>query len=151
MSLAWRGSSRAICTRTRLSPSRTISAYAGRWRGWSASGRRPIDRDAQADRLKAKRRFPYVWLDDAQPNPAGSYVLKRLIDELTTTVLYGPSGCGKTAQAIDVACHIAAAMPWRGRRVRGGLVVYVAAEAGQSMLRRIAAWRDKHLAESREV
>jgi|RhiMethySRZTD1v2_1073278.scaffolds.fasta_scaffold274782_3 RecA-family ATPase len=99
-------------------------------------------RDAQVESLESKRLFPSGWLDDARPRLAGSYLIKGLIDEGANVVVYGPSGSGKTFLVIDLACHIAAGMPWRGRRVKPGLTVYIAAEAGESIVRRFTAWRD---------
>lgn len=98
----------------------------------------------------ARPPFPRVWLDDAAPELGGSYLVKGLIDRCSLTVIYGPSGDGKTFFTADLGGHIASALAWRGRRVNPALVVYVAAEAGASILRRFCAWRDKHLSEARE-
>src|SRR3954451_23221813 len=43
--------------------------------------------------------------------------------------------------SLYMACHIAAGRPWRGMGVEQGVVVYVAAEAPQSVKRRIWAWK----------
>jgi KaiC/GvpD/RAD55 family RecA-like ATPase len=100
---------------------------------------------------QGKRSFPCVWVDDAQAQVVGSsYVIKGLLDELGLGLIYGPTGCGKTFLTIDIAWSVAAGMPWRGRRVKGGLVVYTAAEAGASILRRFSAWRERRIVESRE-
>lgn len=97
-----------------------------------------------------RARFPRVHFDDAgniAPNP---YLVKGIIDAKSNALLYGPSGGGKTFFAIDLAAHIAAGIPWRGHRVHAGLVVYVACEAGTSILRRFAAWRDSKLGEAHD-
>ena len=109
-------------------------------------------RAAQANEAwQIRRPFPCVWVDDARARVVGSsYLIKGLLDELSLGLIYGPAGCGKTFFAIDVACSLAVGISWRGRRVKGGLVVYVAAEAGESILRGFAAWRDTRMAESRE-
>jgi RecA-family ATPase len=88
--------------------------------------------------------FRPVWLDDAETPTQTEYLIKGLIDRGGLTVIYGPSGDGKTFFTADLAAHIACGLQWRGRRVRPALVVYVAAEAGASILRRFCAWRDKH-------
>ncbi len=44
----------------------------------------------------------------------------------------------------DLACHIAAGLPWMGRKVKQGLVVYVAAERKKLTERRMMAFRKKH-------
>ncbi len=107
--------------------------------------------DAEIKRAKAKGpRFPRVWLDDATVDNAGEYLVKGIIDRGRLGVIYGPSGDGKTFFIIDLAGHIAAGIPWRGRRVHSGLVVYVAAEAGASILRRFYAWRKNRTGDARE-
>lgn len=95
-------------------------------------------------------RFPRVWLDDATADKGGEYLVKGLIERGKLIVVYGPSGDGKTFFTADLAGHIASGILWRGRRVRSGLVVYVAAEAGTSILRRFFAWREHRLGEARE-
>jgi len=107
--------------------------------------------DAAAGRTKAKGpRFPRVWLDDAAGDVDPDYLVKGLTERGRLLLIYGPSGDGKTFFAADLAGHIAAGIQWRRRRVRQGLVVYVAAEAGTSILRRFYAWRENHLGEARE-
>lgn len=108
--------------------------------------------DAEITKEKAKGpRFPRVWLDDALANVDADYIIKGLVERGRLNVIFGPAGDGKTFWTLDLAGHIAAGISWRGRRVRLGLVVYVAAEAGASILRRFSAWRDHHLSESREA
>lgn len=65
-------------------------------------------------------------------------------------VIYGPSGSGKSFFTADIAQHIATGAPWRGRKVTRGLVVYVASEAGASILKRFVAWRDNRISETLE-
>lgn len=107
--------------------------------------------DAAIAKKKAKGpRFPRVWLDDVQADIDADYIIKGLIERGRLNVIFGPAGDGKTFFTLDLAGHIAAGMPWRGRRVHRGLVAYIAAEAGRSILRRFSAWRDHHLSDSRE-
>jgi RecA/RadA recombinase len=91
--------------------------------------------------------FPGCWINDAKPGLDTDYLIKGLIERARLHLIYGPSGGGKTFFTIDIAGHIAAGIPWRGRRVHPALVVYVAAEAGQSILRRFQAWRDQNIGE----
>lgn len=77
------------------------------------------------------------------------YMGEPLIDELLDTgmlsVLYGKSGSGKTFNALDLSYHVAAGKPWHGSRVvKQGLVVYVAAEGGRGIFKRMAALRKHH-------
>lgn len=95
-------------------------------------------------------RFPRVYLDDAKEAQQSDYNVKVIIPAASNVLIYGPSGGGKTFFSIDLTGHIAGGIDWRGHRVRAGLVVYIAAEAGDSILRRFIAWRDENLGEARE-
>ncbi len=70
---------------------------------------------------------------------AGEYLIKGLLYLDTLCVMYGRSGEYKTFVALDWAFHIAAGLPWNGRKVKQGLVVYVATEGGGGFPKRIAA------------
>ncbi len=94
--------------------------------------------------------FPVFWIDDATDASPTDYLIKLILDRASVGLVYGPSGSGKTFFVIDLAGHIAAGIPWRGHRVKQGTVVYIAAEAGTSALRRFSAWRNHILAESHE-
>lgn len=60
------------------------------------------------------------------------------------SVLYGDSNSGKTFFSIDMACAVARGVPWMGRRVEQGLVVYVATESPASVKSRLQAYQIHH-------
>lgn len=60
------------------------------------------------------------------------------------SVIYGDSNSGKTFLVIDMACSIARGIPWMGRQVEQGLVVYVAAESPASVKSRLQAYQLHH-------
>ena len=93
--------------------------------------------------------FPVVWVDDAELPKAQPAILKGLIDPGAFVIVYGPSGSGKSFFTADIAQNVATGTQWRGRRTHSCLVVYVAAEAGTSILKRFIAWRDNQLGEAR--
>lgn len=68
-----------------------------------------------------------------------NYMVKAWLDRNCLSMLYGPSNAGKTFVALDIAMHIAAGKPWRGLRVNGGPVLYIAAEGGAGIRNRLAA------------
>lgn len=110
-----------------------------------------IAEQADNEIAETKRaRFPRVYLDDAKDARQSDYNIKGIIPAASNVLVYGPSGGSKTFFSIDLAGHIAGGIDWRGHRVRAGLVVYIAAEAGDSILRRFATWRDETLGEARE-
>lgn len=91
--------------------------------------------------------FPAVWVNDAVLETNTRPLVKGLIDSGSFVLIYGPSGSGKSFFTADLAQHITTGSAWRGRRVQQSLVVYIASEAGSSILRRFIAWRDNRLSE----
>jgi KaiC/GvpD/RAD55 family RecA-like ATPase len=80
-----------------------------------------------------------VRFDDMKARLANHYLVKGLLPTGGMTVLYGDSGTGKTFLALHFALCIAAGTDCFGRRVRRAGVLYIAAEAGQSIQNRVAA------------
>ncbi len=103
-----------------------------------------------ATRKRAEQPYPFTWASDARTDLSARYLIKGLIDHGSFNLIYGPSGSGKSFFAADLAQHIATGQMWRGRKVNKSLVVYVASEAGASILKRFVAWRENRLGESVE-
>lgn len=80
-----------------------------------------------------------VGLSAIEPVLTSNYMVKGWLDRNCLSMFYGPSNAGKTFVALDVAMHIAADKPWRGLKVNGGPVLYIAAEGGAGIRNRIAA------------
>jgi hypothetical protein len=91
---------------------------------------------------KAKTRLFWRTYEESKRR-ATETAFDALIDDYlergAMSVLYGESGAGKTFVALDFAYHVAARREWCGRKVNGGPVVYVAAEACETINARIAA------------
>jgi hypothetical protein len=104
----------------------------------------PVERNDQ-DRLK-----PILW-SDLHRLPKREVLIEGLLDCGALSLMFGPSGCGKTFFALDLAVHIASGMPWRGRTVHQGAVVYVAAEGGYGMLDRLTAFSCKYGTDPKDV
>lgn len=92
----------------------------------------------QTDRA-AELEARMVPLADIKPVLKASYTVKGWLSQGGSSVFYGPSNVGKTFVVVDLAVHIAANRPWRCNKVRGGPVVYIAAEGGSGILNRLAA------------
>ena len=71
-------------------------------------------------------------------------VIKGLINASETSLIVGATQSGKTFFTLDLALHVAGQPAWRGRTIRNGSVVYVAAEAGRGVINRVAAWKLRH-------
>ena len=59
-------------------------------------------------------------------------------------ILVAPPGEGKSFVALSFALCVAAGREWLGHKVKQGRVVYVAAEGGRGMHKRVRAWRKEH-------
>jgi hypothetical protein len=80
-----------------------------------------------------------ISLEAIEPVLRSNYLVKGWLDRNCLSMLYGPSNAGKTFVALDIAMHIGANKPWRGLRVNGGHVLYIAAEGGAGIRNRLAA------------
>lgn len=54
--------------------------------------------------------------------------------------LYGPPGSGKSFIAIDLAMCVSSGLPWHEHQVEPGFVLYVSAEGGTGIGKRVQAW-----------
>lgn len=64
------------------------------------------------------------------------WIVQGLIESQSVTAISGDPGGGKTFMLIDLALHVAAGKPWFGHKVKPGAVLYIAAEAPESVKRR---------------
>lgn len=77
-----------------------------------------------------------VKLRDMSLHLNNAYVVKGIVPARAEGWIIGSSGTGKTFFTTDLALHIAHNKPYRGKRVRGGLVVYFGCENPISIERR---------------
>lgn len=99
-----------------------------------------VEEAAPAAGLRAKlvRRSQFAAL------PKSEYLIKGVLNLNSESWLIGAPGGFKSFVAIDWACHVAIGQEWNGRRIRGGPVLYVAAEGGAGLERRVQAWEAQH-------
>lgn len=98
---------------------------------------------AQPER-KERGRFELTWFDNIEEGVAKETFIKGVFGVREFTTVSGLPGTGKSVIVTDAACHVAAGMEWHGRKVKPGLVVYVAAERKKLTERRMLAFRIKH-------
>lgn len=93
-----------------------------------------------------KRAYPFRITEygDIVDEHHKDWVIDDIIGDGEMSVFYGAPGCGKSVVVGDAAAHVAAGLPWMGRPVRVCGVLYLAAERGALVKRRLAAWRRKH-------
>jgi hypothetical protein len=102
---------------------------------------------AEVTPRKADGKKPYKLVlarDVTIEGTAKSFLIDGFLGRDETSIWYGPPECGKSTVKIDAACHVATGRPWCGRAVMRGPVLYVAAERGQTVKRRVLAWRLEH-------
>src|SRR5262249_52868074 len=85
-----------------------------------------------------------VMYDHIDPAPHKDWVIAGLIGAGELSCIAAAPGGGKSALATDMAAHVAAGRPWFGHHVKGGAVLYVAAERAALVGRRLAAIRNHH-------
>lgn len=95
---------------------------------------------APAKRARRQRLRVLTLADCAAAHPRG-YIVKGLIAPGDLAVLFGPPGAGKSVVAPYIAHAVAAGRAVFGRRVRQGVVLYLAAEDGAGMKLRAKALR----------
>lgn len=88
--------------------------------------------------------LPLVWYDDNQPLLSGNWIIKNVVPAEAFATIIGHPGCGKSFLALDMGLHVSAGMAWQGRKVRRGLVIYLAAEGQRGQQNRVEAWRRHH-------
>lgn len=71
---------------------------------------------------------------------AQDWAVKGIIPQNAVGMFFGASGTFKSFIALDYALHRAYGLPWIGRRTTKGTPVYIAAEGGAGLYKRINAW-----------
>ena len=102
---------------------------------------------AQSRRTARKPKMVIEWFDEAADfalSEPDAGLIQDLLDEGALSVIYGDSGGGKTFGALDLGFHVAAGLEWNEKKVKRGLVVYVAAEGGKRIKRRLAALKKRY-------
>ena len=89
-------------------------------------------------------KFPMLRASAVAARPAGRWWIKSLIPEAQIGAIFGASGSGKSFLVLDLIAHIALGWSWRGLRVRRGRILYVAAEGGAGVGKRLKAWCQHH-------
>lgn len=73
--------------------------------------------------------------------PPPQWLIEGCIEKNSLAALYGQSGTGKSFVALDWALSVATGKPWLNKvPVAQAPVVYIAAEGGRSIQKRVSAW-----------
>jgi hypothetical protein len=97
-----------------------------------------IERSEEAEPIEPRYRIYSAKDLDLLPEPA--WLVADAIPEHGLVAVIGTKGCYKTFVVVDLACHVAAGLPWHGREARGGPVLYIYAEGPFGAKSRVDAW-----------
>jgi AAA domain len=87
--------------------------------------------------------LPFEWAGDVKPVLEDFWLVDGLLPRDGPATLIGKPGAAKTFLAASLAAHVADGKDWAGRKVFGGLVVYVAAEGQRGFRNRLVALRNE--------
>src|SRR5262249_54949721 len=91
-----------------------------------------------------KRRFALMSVKELMELPPTEWLVQGFIEQGVLAVMYGESGHGKSFVALDWALSIATGSRWNGNDVVAGSVLYVVAEGGRNIRKRVMAWLEEH-------
>jgi len=94
--------------------------------------------DAPSADISGRR---FHTLEELEALPPPKWLIPGLFTEHSLAAVYGKPEAGKSFLAVDIAMSIASGVPWHGRPVERGGVLYVAAEGAPGLAKRIRAWR----------
>lgn len=97
-----------------------------------------------AETTAKKSNFQYELWDDCKLDTEQPALIEGVLDHGTMSVLYAESGQAKTTVAHSMAYAVTAGVPWFGRAVEQGAVVYIQAESARASRKRIAALKKKY-------
>lgn len=101
----------------------------------------PVDTLVPSEVPTNKQRFRVIGEDEFLDAPPVSWLVKGVLPHAELGTMYGESGSGKSFMAFDLAAAVSLGVEWRGRKVRQGRVVYVAAEGAGGFRNRVKAYR----------
>ena len=70
-----------------------------------------------------------------------AFLVQDAIETPCTGMVFGASGSGKSFFILDIALHCATGVPWLGKAVKEGPVIYICGEGRHAVPRRVAAWK----------
>jgi hypothetical protein len=85
-----------------------------------------------------------LFYRDLTKRSDSDYIVKGVIERGAFCEIRGPVGARKSFLAIDLGLHVALGRDWRGRRVHQAGVLYVSAEGGANVRKRMDAFGRFH-------
>lgn len=95
-----------------------------------------------AEKVAAKAMFTAIPASEFSLRPSPGWIVKGVLPVAEIVVIFGAPGSGKSFAALDLSAAIASASSWREQKVKGGEVVYVAAEGAGGFRNRLVAYSE---------
>ena len=89
--------------------------------------------------VPSKQKFFITPISDI-PLRGMDWLVDGILERESLTLVYGDPGCGKSFFAVDLGACVATGLPWKGREVQQGDVLYMAGERRDGIVRRAHAW-----------
>ena len=89
-------------------------------------------------------RFNLTQAADYIHRRSANWIIKGLLPQGELVVIYGEPGSGKSFFGSELGLAISRGGEWRGRKVKRGAVVYVAAEGASGFAKRLKAYAHVH-------
>ena len=99
------------------------------------------DKDEAKGDQQQSARFNLIPFDEITIGSESSYLVKGIIPRSGLTVVWGPPKCGKSFWVFDLVMHVVLCRDYRGHRVHGGPVVYLALEGSKGFRARAEGFR----------
>ncbi|MGH0357513.1 AAA family ATPase [Sinorhizobium meliloti] len=94
------------------------------------------------EQQRGRRKFPLTLLSEIIISDAeAEFLIDDLLPLRGLATVFGPPGSAKTFLALDLALCVAAGLPFFGKTVSQGGAIYIAAEAGAGLKKRVLAAR----------
>ncbi|MFC5509329.1 AAA family ATPase [Bosea massiliensis] len=100
--------------------------------------------DWQPDRTVRPKLTSVLWKDLDAPGPEHEYLIDGILTVGEVSMIAGPSRHGKSFAAVDEGLAVARGVPWLGNDTLRGGVIYIAAESGRGVKKRLRAYRRWH-------
>jgi len=91
-----------------------------------------------------KDTFRLLSVAELEKMPPPEWLIEPLLMLDSQAILFGAPGEGKSSVALSFALSVATGRDWLGHKVKQGPVVYVAAEGGAGIWKRVRAWQNEN-------
>ncbi len=133
--------------RSRVRAGMGTLVYLAKEHGWKEEDDEDPFELPEDVKAKDDLRFPPTYFHEAVGDDGIPWMIDGWLYQEGLTVIYGESGSGKSFFALDMGLKIAEGAAFAGEETQQGAVLYIAAEGGKSMERRVHGYRtyfDKH-------